>query len=169
MDEKTENPDLVGGNYLFTLERRTLADIRALGGNSPEDNQCFATAARYLEINQGLYRTFLSPAVQMVSTPQTADFLKQVHPNRLQFEAFSDFQSLHDICPCVGGNGKGEAPAMQAGQPTDGGGARHLGLDHCRSRRLDTPARMMVNFDLFQCLRFPLLQSLVGLARTIHQ
>ena len=53
VDEKTENPDLVGGNYLFTLERRTLADIRALGGNSPEDNQCFATAARVLGDQSG--------------------------------------------------------------------------------------------------------------------
>jgi hypothetical protein len=37
VDANLENPQLVEGKYLFTLEVRTLDDIRALGGNSPED------------------------------------------------------------------------------------------------------------------------------------
>ncbi len=63
MDESVENPELVQGSYLFSLETRTLDHIRALGGNSPADELRFATAAGVSEINQGLYRTLLGPAV----------------------------------------------------------------------------------------------------------
>ena len=38
VDETVENPELVQGDYLFSLETRTLDDIRKLGGNSPEDD-----------------------------------------------------------------------------------------------------------------------------------
>ncbi len=38
VDETIENPELVHGNYLFSLETRKLDDIRALGGNSAEDD-----------------------------------------------------------------------------------------------------------------------------------
>ena len=48
-----ENPELVQGNYLFSLETRKLDDIRALGGNSPEDDLAFATAARVSEVTPG--------------------------------------------------------------------------------------------------------------------
>ena len=49
--------DLVGGNYLVRFEARTLDDIRALGGNSIEDERQFAAVARLSEINLGLYRS----------------------------------------------------------------------------------------------------------------
>jgi hypothetical protein len=90
IDEHLENPRLVEGRYLFSLEARTLDDIRALGGNSPEDDLRFATAARVSEINQGLYRTLLSPAVRTMVTEQSAEFLRRMHPNRLRFEMFGD-------------------------------------------------------------------------------
>ncbi len=41
-DESVENPGLVQGDYLFSLERRGLGDIRALGGNTPADDLAFA-------------------------------------------------------------------------------------------------------------------------------
>src|SRR5215472_1295976 len=94
VDEAVEHPELVQGNYLFSLETRTLEDIRALGGNSSEDNLRFTTAARVSEINQGLYRTFLSPAVRTVVTEQSAEFLRRMHPNRLRFQMFADENPL---------------------------------------------------------------------------
>jgi uncharacterized protein DUF3141 len=57
IDESVENPGLVQGNYLFSLETRKLEDIRKPSGNSPEDDLAFATAARVSEITQGVYRT----------------------------------------------------------------------------------------------------------------
>lgn len=90
VDDAVEHPELVQGNYLFSLETRTLEDIRALGGNSPEDDLRFATAARVSEINRGLYRTLLSPAVRMAITEQSAEFSRRMHPNRFRFQMFAD-------------------------------------------------------------------------------
>jgi hypothetical protein len=94
IDESLENPGLVQGDYLFSLENRTLDDIRALGGNSPEDDLRFATAARVSEINQGLYRTLLRPSVRKAVTEQSAEFLRRMHPNRLRFQMFADENPL---------------------------------------------------------------------------
>jgi Protein of unknown function (DUF3141) len=90
IDKSIENPELVQGSYLFTLELRTLNDIRALGGNTPADDLAFATTARVSEINQGLYRTLAGPAVRAGVTEQSAEFLRHAHPNRFRFEMFSD-------------------------------------------------------------------------------
>ena len=71
-------------------EARTLDDIRALGGNDIADERRFATAARVSEINLSLYRTFAQPFVRaMVSNP-LADWMREMHPLRLQYELFSD-------------------------------------------------------------------------------
>ena len=90
VNEDTENPELIHGKYLFSLQARTVDDIRALGGNSDEDNQRFAAVARLSDVNLGLYRTLAQPAVRALATEQTATALRQMHPNRLRFAAFSD-------------------------------------------------------------------------------
>jgi hypothetical protein len=41
VDKNVENAQFVEGRYLFSLETRTLDQIRALGGNSPEDDFAF--------------------------------------------------------------------------------------------------------------------------------
>jgi pimeloyl-ACP methyl ester carboxylesterase len=94
IDKSIENPELVQGRYLFSLETRTLDDIRALGGNSAADDLAFATTARVSEINQGLYRTLAGPVVRMGVTEQSAEFLRHAHPDRLGFELFSDRNPL---------------------------------------------------------------------------
>ena len=58
------NPDLASGDWVMRCEARTLDDIRALGGNDPQDERRFATAARLSEINLSLYRTFVQPLVR---------------------------------------------------------------------------------------------------------
>ena len=90
VNEDTANPELIHGKYLFSLQTRTLDDIRALGGNSDEDNQRFATVARLSEINHGLYRALAQPAVRALATEHSAEMLRQMHPSRLRFAAFSD-------------------------------------------------------------------------------
>jgi hypothetical protein len=42
------------------------------------------------EINLALYRTFVRPFVTPFVTPQIAEWLRRVHPLRLQYEIFSD-------------------------------------------------------------------------------
>ena len=90
IDETVENPELVQGDYLFSLETRTLDDIRKLGGNSPEDDLAFATVARVSEINQGVYSTLMRPAVRAMVTETSAELVRHSHPNRLRFEMFAN-------------------------------------------------------------------------------
>ena len=90
IDETVEHPELVQGGYLFSLETRKLDDIRKLGGNSPEDDLAFATAARVSEITQGVYSTVLRPAVRAMVTKTSAELMRRGHPNRLRFEMFAD-------------------------------------------------------------------------------
>ena len=93
MTEKTAgttHAELASGNYVVQFEPRTLNHIRALGGNDEEDDRRFATVARVSEINLGLYRALLSPLVRMMTSEQTAEWMRRTHPNRLRFEAFSD-------------------------------------------------------------------------------
>lgn len=88
--EDTANPELIHGDYLFRLERRTLADIRALGNNNAEDQLRFATAARVSDANLALYRTTFAPLIRAMTSQQTADAMRRLHPARLKFSLFSD-------------------------------------------------------------------------------
>lgn len=87
---ETKRPDLIHGRYLFHLERRSVEDIRTLCSSDPRDPRLFETAARVSEIGVGLYDTFMAPAVRMASSEATAKLLRDMHPNRLRFEMFSD-------------------------------------------------------------------------------
>ncbi len=86
----TANSDLAEGEWIMRCEQRTLDDIRAMGGNSPEDERRFATVARVSEINLSLYRAFMQPIVKAMVTPQAAEWLKGMHPARMSYEAFTD-------------------------------------------------------------------------------
>jgi pimeloyl-ACP methyl ester carboxylesterase len=90
IDENVENAELVQGDFLFSLETRTLDDIRKLGGNSPEDDVAFATVARVSEINQGVYSNLMRPAVRAMVTETSAELMRRSHPNRLRFGMFAD-------------------------------------------------------------------------------
>jgi hypothetical protein len=87
--EDTANPELVTGEWLMRCEPRTLDDIRALGGNDAADERRFATAANVSEANLALYRTFVQPLVRAMVPQHTADWMRELHPLRLQYELFS--------------------------------------------------------------------------------
>jgi hypothetical protein len=86
----TENPDLVSGDWVMRCEMRTLEDIRRLGGNDASDDRCFAAAAQISEMNSSLYRAFAQPAVRAFASASAAEWLRKLHPLRLQHELFSD-------------------------------------------------------------------------------
>ena len=94
VDEKVNNQQLINSRYRFSLKARTLGDIRALGGNDAQDELRFATVRAVSEVNLGLYRTFASPVVKNIVTEQSANLLRELHPNRLRFEIFSDRNPL---------------------------------------------------------------------------
>ncbi len=59
------------------------------GGNSPEDERRFAAAKRVSEINLAAYRKYLQPWIKGMVKPQAAEMMRNLHPLRLQYEAFS--------------------------------------------------------------------------------
>ncbi len=89
-DGSAVNPNLISGDYIAKLESRTLDDIRALGGNDAVDERRFESAARVSEINRELYRNFMQPIVKTLTTSASAEFLREAHPHRAMFRAFSD-------------------------------------------------------------------------------
>jgi hypothetical protein len=84
----TANAELTGGKWIMRCEQRTLEDIRAMGGNTAEDERRFATAARVSEINLANYRNFVQPWVRAAVTPQMAEWTRKLHPLRVSYEAF---------------------------------------------------------------------------------
>ncbi len=88
-DANTTNVDLAVGQWVMRCEARTLDDIRAMGGNSPEDERRFAAAKRVSEINLAAYQKYLQPWIKGMVKPQMAETMRNLHPLRLQYEAFS--------------------------------------------------------------------------------
>jgi pimeloyl-ACP methyl ester carboxylesterase len=82
--------ELATGDYISRFERRTLDDIRGLGGNTLDEERCFAGVARLSDVNLGLYRTILQPLIRSLATEQSAEWLRRLHPLRLGYELFSD-------------------------------------------------------------------------------
>jgi pimeloyl-ACP methyl ester carboxylesterase len=90
----TAHDELVVGQWVMRCEARTLDHIRAMGGNSPEDERRFETAKRVSEMNLAAYRKYLQPWIKSMVTPQVADLMHNLHPLRLQYEAFSSQNPL---------------------------------------------------------------------------
>jgi pimeloyl-ACP methyl ester carboxylesterase len=90
----TTNADLAAGQWVMRCEARTLDDIRAMGGNSPEDERRFETAKRVSEMNLDAYRKYVQPWVKSMVTPQMAEMMRNWHPLRVQYEAFSSHNPL---------------------------------------------------------------------------
>ncbi len=86
--DAVEHPDLVTGEWVMRCEARTLADIRALGGNTLADERQFEAAARVSDINLALYRAFAEPAVRAMVAPPVAEAMRRLHPLRLSYEMF---------------------------------------------------------------------------------
>lgn len=90
----TPNAQLIHGDFLTRLQPRRLDDIRAFGGNDAADELRFQTMARVSEINLGLYRLLMQPAIRAMVTPPVAETLRATHPNRLRFGMLSDKNPL---------------------------------------------------------------------------
>jgi len=91
---ETLNDELAVGQWVMRCEARTLDDIRAMGGNSPEDERRFETAKRVSERNLAAYKTYVQPWIKSMVTPQMAELMRDWHPLRLQYEAFSSKNPL---------------------------------------------------------------------------
>ncbi len=88
------NAALAHGDYIARFEARTLDHIRALGGNTEEDDRCFAAVARVSEMNTGLYKAIASPFVRASSNQLSAEALQRLHPLSVQYALCSDENPL---------------------------------------------------------------------------
>jgi hypothetical protein len=154
---------VVGGDYRFSLEARTLGDIRALGGNDAADERRFATVRAVSEVNLGLYRTFLGAAVRNLATENSAALLRQMHPSRMRFEMFSHKNPLMQPVAAWADAVRANRRPVSAGNPL-------LAMEQAASdwivRCLDafTDARDAMYEGIFMgAYDSPLLQALVGL------
>lgn len=102
-DADTANADLAVGQWVMRCEARTLDDIRAMGGNSPEDERRFAAAKRVSEINLAAYQKFVQPWIKGMVNPQMAELMRNLHPLRLQYEAFSSQNPLMSMVRSIAG------------------------------------------------------------------
>ncbi|PZQ83141.1 MAG: hypothetical protein DI549_08975 [Ancylobacter novellus] len=83
-----DDPTRANCEWIMRCEARDLDDIRALGGNTLEDEYRFATAARVSEVNLALYRSMVQPFVRAVANPATAELMRNMHPLRLGYTLF---------------------------------------------------------------------------------
>ncbi|MFT6916867.1 MAG: hypothetical protein ACJAWL_003210 [Motiliproteus sp.] len=65
--EVTTGADLASGDWIVRLERRTLADVRAIVQPIADDERRFATVKRLSATNLGLYRTLVQPSVRALA------------------------------------------------------------------------------------------------------
>src|SRR3954464_3873704 len=113
-DAETTNSDLAVGQWVMRCEARTLDDIRAMGVNSPEDERRFETAKRVSEMNLAAYQKYLQPLIRSMVTPQIAEMMRNSHPLRAQYEAFSSENPLMKMVEKVADTARDERkPAAQ--------------------------------------------------------
>jgi pimeloyl-ACP methyl ester carboxylesterase len=162
----TVNKDLVVGDYISRFERRTLDDIRALGGNDLEQERCFAAVERLSDINHGIYRTAMRPLVRSMVNEPSAEWMRRWHPLRLGYELFSDHNpfmaAVSEAAQWVKGHRKPVQPDNALLQ------WQHLCSDwviQCLNAYRDW-RDMMVEQMFFGIYGQPWLQALVGLRAT---
>jgi len=164
VDEDTANPQLVHGRYLFSLEKRSLDNVRALVRNNAADDARFEAVARLSEVNQGLYATLARPMVRAMTTPTVASIQRALHPDRLRFTAFSDRNPL--MAPI----GPWAEMVRRDRQPADASNPL-TALEHLVSDGIETWLKacadtrdMLVEQIFLSTYGSPVLQAMLGLA-----
>ena len=80
---------VVLADFNVKFEERTMADILAMDDGFENERE-FKPVAVLSEINDKLYRTWLSPWVRMATTPASAKRRKWMHPMRVSRYVFAD-------------------------------------------------------------------------------
>src|SRR5690625_4998450 len=84
IDNPTGDPDCHKPQYQVRFEERQVEDIRC---DYPRD--AFERVRQLSESNTALYKTFVSPWVQALTTPCSAELLRTLHPARTERLLFS--------------------------------------------------------------------------------
>jgi len=76
-------------SYTMHFEARTLDDIRTYD-DGREDEEPFRAVARFSEINEGIYSSFVAPWIRAFANPGGAELRRLMNPQRLRYTLFSD-------------------------------------------------------------------------------
>jgi hypothetical protein len=163
-DKQPEAPhsELMPGRYLVRFERRTLDDIRALEPTR-EDERPFEAVARVSAITEGLYRTFVSPWLRPWASEASAEALRALHPNRLQYSLWSDRNPWMGLVKELAGQVRRQRKPVPADNP-------FLALEHRVAEQIEASldryreTRDRTMERLFKAIyEAPALQAAVGL------
>lgn len=88
----------IDDEYLMTIRRSSVEDVRAIVKPDPQNERRFAASARVSQINLALYRNTLQPWIRAFSTPYSAQWMQALHPLRISYEWWS---SDHPWAPAV--------------------------------------------------------------------
>lgn len=106
----TQEPSKPWANdYHVKFEERDMKDILAYDDGFENEKE-FEYVAKLSELNDSLYKAFYSPWVKLMSTEQSAEIMKQMHPLRTQRYMLSDLNPflapLKMLAPTVKENRK---------------------------------------------------------------
>ncbi|MGO2133058.1 MAG: DUF3141 domain-containing protein [Halomonas sp.] len=166
-DERSDG-EVIERDYLLEFQTRNFEELNQEIQHRPEDDQRFATLARISEINLGLYRQFIRPAIQAVATPESAHWMRRMHPNRMGYRLWSDSNPLMAQVPVVAEmvrqhrHSVSEDNVFRALEGVLSSQITHV-LDAFRELRDRSTERLFL--DIYGQ---PLLQALVGLGGDAH-
>ncbi|MCL7940875.1 DUF3141 domain-containing protein [Halomonas sp. ATCH28] len=96
-----EDAELIERDYLLEFSPRTIEELDQEVQHRPEDDTRFAAVARISEINLGFYRFFMQPWVRALATPESAKWMRRMHPNRMGYRLLSDRNPLMTAVPVL--------------------------------------------------------------------
>ncbi|MGM0985668.1 MAG: DUF3141 domain-containing protein [Pseudomonadota bacterium] len=96
-----EDAELIERDYLLEFSPRTIEELDEEVQHRPEDDTRFATVARISEINLGFYRFFVQPWIRALATPESARWMRRMHPNRMGYRLLSDRNPLMTAVPVL--------------------------------------------------------------------
>ncbi|WP_275287574.1 DUF3141 domain-containing protein [Halomonas elongata] len=161
--EGHSDAELIERDYLLEFQRREVEDLDREVHHRPDDERRFATVARLSEINLGLYRLFSQPWVKTLATPESARWMRRMHPNRLGYRLLSDRNPLMGAIPVLAERVRrerhpvGNDNVFRAMEGMMSSGISH-GLDAWRQYRDG-----LIEQSFLMFYGQPLLQALVGL------
>ncbi|WP_150722504.1 DUF3141 domain-containing protein [Pandoraea capi] len=88
--DDTLHGELADGDYVMSIQRRSVDDVHAIVQPDTESDKRFAAVAHLSDIHLGLYRSLVQPWVRAMVTPTSAYWMRVLHPLRVSYELWSD-------------------------------------------------------------------------------
>lgn len=166
--EERDDSELIERDHLLEFTPRSVEELDQVVKPSAEDDRRFATVARISEINLGLYRAFVQPWVRAMATPESAHWMRRLHPNRLGYRLLSDQNPLMTPIPVLAERIRADRHALDEAnlfRELESAASDQItrSLNAWRDLRDGSVERLFL--DVYGQ---PLLQALVGLGGDAH-